>query len=91
MTLDEDIEEKITLLKMDIEGAEYQALLGAADHIRNDYPVLAISVYHSNEDLLRIPQLIRDFCSDYRFYLRYYGGAIYPSEYVLIAVPDSQD
>ncbi|MDD7177491.1 MAG: FkbM family methyltransferase, partial [Lachnospiraceae bacterium] len=84
---DEDIVETISLLKMDIEGAEYQALLGAKNHIQNDHPVLAISVYHSNEDLLRIPRLIHDICPDYRFYLRYNGGTIYPSEYVLIAVP----
>lgn len=90
VTLDDDIKEKITLLKMDIEGAEYQALLGARQHIQNDHPILAISVYHSNEDILRIPRKIHDFCPDYRFYLRYTGGQIYPSEYVLIAVPGSQ-
>ena len=50
VSLDCDIEEKITLLKTDIEGAEWDALLGAKEHIKNDKPKLAISIYHSNQD-----------------------------------------
>lgn len=87
VTLDDDISERIDLLKMDIEGSEYDALCGAKNHIKNDKPILAISIYHSNDDLFRIPQLIRELYDGYKFYLRYNGGNIYPSEYVLIAVP----
>ena len=88
VSLDDDVTEKITLLKMDIEGAELRALKGAQKHIVEEHPKLAVSVYHSNTDILDIPRYIDGLYSGYRFYLRYYGGTIYPSEYVLIAVDE---
>ena len=85
-TLDLDIEEPVTLIKADIEGMEQRALAGARGHILNDHPKLLISVYHSNEDLWRIPQIIHEISGDYRFYLRYRGSPIYPTEISLLAV-----
>ncbi len=85
-TLDLDIEEPVTLIKADIEGMEQRALAGASGHILNDHPKLLISVYHSNEDLWRIPQIIHEISRDYRFYLRYRGSPIYPTEISLLAV-----
>lgn len=85
-TLDADIDEPITLIKADVEGYEQKALLGARNHILNDHPKLLISVYHNNEDLWRIPQIIHDISSDYTFYLRYKGSPIYPTEITLIAL-----
>lgn len=49
-----------TLIKMDIEGAEYEALLGARDIIAKYRPGLAISLYHRPADLWRIPLLINE-------------------------------
>lgn len=85
-TLDADICEPITLIKADIEGFEQQAIAGAAGHIRNDHPKLLISVYHNNEDLWKIPQMIYEISPDYRFYLRYNSSPIYPTEITLIAI-----
>lgn len=85
-TLDLDIEEPVTLIKADIEGMEQRALAGARGHILNDHPKLLISVYHSNEDLWRIPQIIHEISREYRFYLRYRGSPIYPTEISLLAV-----
>ena len=85
-TLDADIPERITLLKADIEGFEQKALLGARNHILKDHPKLLIAVYHNNEDLWKIPQMIHDLSSDYKFYLRYKSSPIYPTEITLIAV-----
>lgn len=87
VTLDTDIEEKITLLKTDIEGAEYDALSGAREHIKNDKPKLAISIYHSNQDLIRIFELIEEIQPGYHFYLRYNGQPHFPSDYILIGLP----
>ena len=87
VTLDEDITEPITFLKMDIEGAEKKAILGARRHISKECPKLAISIYHSNEDLLDIFNLIRSIQPDYRFYLRYNGLPYFPTDYILIAIP----
>lgn len=85
-TLDDDIEEPITLIKADIEGFEQKAILGAKDHIINDHPKLLISVYHNNEDLWKIPKMIYDLSSNYKFYLRYNSSPIYPTEITLIAI-----
>lgn len=84
VTLDDDIKEKVDIIKMDIEGAEVKALEGAKKHIKNDSPTLLISIYHSFDDLIRIPKLIKSFNKNYNFYLRYYGGNIFPTEIVLI-------
>lgn len=85
-TLDEEIKEKITLLKMDIEGGEQKALRGATEHIKNDHPKLLISVYHNVRDIFEIPNMIEQIDSSYQFYLRNYGGGVYPTEIVLIAI-----
>ena len=85
-TLDADIKEKITMLKMDIEGSEYNALLGGEQHIKKDKPKLMISVYHGHADLLRIWKLLKSWNPEYHFYLRYYGGPIFPTEIVLYAL-----
>ena len=85
VTLDEDIKEKVDIIKMDIEGAEFKAIEGAKKHIKNDSPTLLISIYHGFNDLIRIPKLIKSINKNYNFYLRYYGGNIFPTEIVLIA------
>lgn len=86
VTLDEDIGETITIIKADIEGFEQEALLGAINHIKNDHPKLLISVYHKNEDLWKIPKMIKEIDLTYKFYLRYHGGNVYPTEITLIAI-----
>ena len=88
VALDEDIAEPITFLKMDIEGAEQAAIRGAAKHITNDRPKMALSVYHNNEDLWKIPRMIDELCPDCRFYLRYHGGNAWPTEITFFAVPN---
>ena len=85
-TLDDDIAEPLTMIKADIEGSEYKALLGAARHIREDRPKLLISVYHNNEDLWRIPRLIDSLSSGYTFSLRHKGSPLYPTEITLLAL-----
>jgi len=51
-----------TLIKMDIEGAEYDALLGARQTIARYKPGLAISLYHRPEHLWEIPMLLERLC-----------------------------
>ena len=86
--LDDDIPEGFTFLKMDIEGAEYDALLGAEQTIRRCRPKLAICVYHGYDDLWRIPLLIDSMVPDYTFCLRHNGGNIIPTEFVLLCKPN---
>jgi FkbM family methyltransferase len=59
-----------TFIKMDIEGAEPEALAGVNRHIRADAPILAISCYHRQDHLWAIPLLINSINSQYAFYLR---------------------
>jgi hypothetical protein len=59
-----------TYIKMDIEGSEPEALIGAQDLIRCNRPALAICVYHKSEHLWHIPLLLRSFSKEYRLFLR---------------------
>lgn len=59
-----------TFIKMDIEGSEKEALLGAADIIRRNKPKLAICAYHKAEDIYEIPKTIMSIRNDYKFVLR---------------------
>ncbi len=86
VTIDEDITEKITMIKMDIEGSEQSALRGCQSHIQKEHPKLLLSVYHNHEDIWKIPRMIEEFCPGYKFYLRYHGGNIFPTEVTLIAI-----
>jgi FkbM family methyltransferase len=58
------------LIKMDIEGAEPNALLGAQCMITQHHPALAICLYHRPDHLWRIPFLIDSWALNYRFYIR---------------------
>jgi len=60
----------ITFIKMDIEGAELEALHGAHEIIRTDAPKLAISVYHKYGDIWDIPHYILTHFTGYKIYLR---------------------
>ena len=74
VTLDESLRGvKPTILKFDIEGAELQALAGAAHTIRTHAPVLAVSAYHLQNHLWEIPLLISSLYDDYHFCLRPHG------------------
>ena len=59
-----------TFLKLDIEGAETDALRGARRTIERDGPVLAICVYHRQDHLWSIPLMLRAWRDDYAFFLR---------------------
>jgi FkbM family methyltransferase len=87
--LDEILEDfKPTFIKMDIEGAEPDALLGARKVIERNKPVLAICTYHAQEHLWQIPLMIQSFCDDYQFLFRRYSDECW--ELVCYAVPKSR-
>lgn len=72
-----------TYIKMDLEGAEQQALEGAAQIITEYKPKLAICLYHKIEDMWVLPTLIKSYNPDYKFYCKKSNS---DTEFVLFAV-----
>jgi len=60
-------------IKMDIEGAERNAILGAKKIIQAYRPVLAICIYHKPEDLWDLPLLIHSIEPNYDMSIRIHG------------------
>ena len=78
-----------TYLKMDIEGAEIDALNGARALISAHRPVLAISAYHLQDHLWTIPLLVDSLVERYRYYYRRYTH--WPNDdLVLYAIPEER-
>ena len=77
--------EKVTFIKMDIEGAELNALKGAEKTILRDKPQMAICIYHSDEDMICIPEYIHNLVPEYKFYIRQHI-ILSTSETVLYAI-----
>jgi FkbM family methyltransferase len=75
-----------TFIKMDLEGAEVDALYGAKNTIIKNKPKLAISIYHTDEHLYQIPLLIHDWVPEYTLYIRHHSD--YTPDTVLYAVLD---
>ncbi|WP_038907572.1 FkbM family methyltransferase [Dickeya oryzae] len=71
-TLDSVVNEPVSFIKLDLEGAEIAALTGMKQHILDDHPKLAVAVYHYPSDFWTIPEYILSLRSDYRIYLRHY-------------------
>ncbi len=69
--VDSLIGEKITLLKMDIEGCELQALNGSEKTIKKYKPKLYVCAYHRNEDLFSLPIRILQLDDSYKIYFRH--------------------
>lgn len=69
--LDLLINDEVTFIKMDIEGAELNALSGAKNIISTHKPKLYICAYHKNEDLFTLPTKILELNSNYKIYFRH--------------------
>ena len=60
----------VSYIKMDVEGVELEALRGAEQTIKAFKPVLGISIYHKQQDLIDIPMYIKEIVPEYNFYFR---------------------
>ena len=60
-----------TLIKMDVEGAEREALWGAGRTISRYSPRLMVALYHRNEDIFELPLLVKKLNQKYKFYVRH--------------------
>jgi len=77
---------KIDFIKMDIEGAELDALQGAVNSIQKFRPTLAIAVYHRISDFHTISSWIKELNLGYKMYLGHYS--IHTEETILYAEVD---
>ena len=63
--------DRADIIKMDVEGAEDEALNGAEKTIRTFRPKLMISLYHRNRDIFYLPLKIKKLDPEYRLYIRH--------------------
>ena len=86
ITIDEFFNDvRVDFIKMDIEGAELNALRGGIKVIQRDRPILAVSLYHSVNDVVDIPIYLHEMLSEYNFFVRHHS--LIGSETVLYAIP----
>lgn len=83
--LDDEVQDPVTFMKFDIEGAEYEALQGAAEHIRSETPTMAVCIYHDQKDFWRVPIGVLEINDRYNIYVRHYTESI--RETVMFFVP----
>ncbi len=57
-------------IKYDVEGAEYEALLGSLETIKKAKPVLLVSLYHRSRDMYFLPLMLAREVRGYKLYLR---------------------
>ena len=85
-SLAKDLE--VNYIKMDIEGAELEALIGAKQTIIERLPHLAISIYHKPADLWELGLWIHSICGNkYSYHIRNYGHQTFDT--VLYAIPNA--
>ncbi|WP_298749360.1 FkbM family methyltransferase [uncultured Arcobacter sp.] len=87
-SIDNLINGKVDYIKLDIEGAEQDAIEGAKETIKKYKPILAICIYHKAEDWYKVPQLVLSIEKDYDVYLRHYMEGIY--ETVMYFIPKNR-
>jgi len=72
-SIDEAIKEDVTFIKLDVEGSELNALIGAKNTIMKNKPKMAICIYHIKSDILEIARYILSLREDYKLYIRHYS------------------
>lgn len=75
--------QKVTLIKMDIEGSEMSALKGAENVIRENHPRMLICAYHRITDFYKVPEFLLSIHADYKFRLMHQSRTVYDTVLVI--------
>lgn len=70
--IDDIIDDRPTIIKLDVEGFELPALRGASNTVRDARPKIMASAYHRSTDLLDIPAFVDSIAPGYRIGLRHH-------------------
>jgi FkbM family methyltransferase len=81
MKLD-DVVDRATLIKIDVEGWESNVIKGAANVIRNSQPNMTISAYHYPKDILEIMAAVGGIHKYKYIALRHYSPSLYDTQLV---------
>ena len=63
--------EPCTYIKMDVEGAEREAIKGMERTIKQYAPKIAMSLYHKTPDFFELPLLVHKLNPDYKLFIRH--------------------
>ena len=63
----------VGMIKMDVEGYEEKAIMGAQNIISKQKPLMAIAIYHKRLDIIYLPKIILGINRNYRFALGHYS------------------
>ena len=77
MPLDRLVQGRVGLFKLDIEGMEAQALMGATETIRREKPVLAVCAYHRADDYWKLIDVVTSIRPDYKIAIRHYADILH--------------
>ena len=62
--------ERVDYIKLDVEGAEYEAITGAEATLAKCRPIVSVSLYHRTGDILTLPMLLKEKLGCVKMYLR---------------------
>jgi FkbM family methyltransferase len=68
-----------SIVKLDIEGSEREAIIGMKHVLHLAHPKLIICAYHKIEDYYELVQVINDICPGYSLKLRHFTGTVFDS------------
>lgn len=76
VAIDDFVRDDVTHIKLDVEGAEEQALLGGRRQIARSRPKMAVALYHRADDLWTLPALIETLGGRYQYSVRHYSQTV---------------
>lgn len=76
---------RVTFIKLDIEGAELNAIRGAKKTIERWRPKMAVCIYHKDSDMVDIAEYIKERYPFYKIYIRHHSW--FYADTVLYAIP----